>query len=87
MVAKSLDGLSTGLWNGAVMATYIYLIEDNSNKVRALACCYAIVYLLYSTPLRLRGICCSVLRPSCCHLFVHAALNTIALPACNGSLR
>ena len=33
MVAKSLDGLSTGLWNGAVMATYIYLIEDNSNKV------------------------------------------------------
>ena len=38
MVAKSLDGLSTGLWNGAVMATYIYLIEDNSNK----ACAHAL---------------------------------------------
>lgn len=33
MLAKSGDGLSTGLWNGAVMATWLFVVENNSNKV------------------------------------------------------
>ncbi len=53
MVAKSLDGLSTGLWNGAVMATYIYLIEDNSNKAHSRSP-VAIVHLTADVP-RLRA--------------------------------
>lgn len=36
MMAKAGDGLSAGLWNGAVMATFLYLSEKNSNKVRPL---------------------------------------------------
>jgi hypothetical protein len=36
LVVRAADGLSAGIWNGATLAAYIYLIQHNSNKVLVL---------------------------------------------------
>ena len=33
LIVRAADGLSAGIWNGATLAAYIYLIQHNSNKV------------------------------------------------------
>jgi hypothetical protein len=36
LIVRAADGLSAGIWNGATLAAYIYLIQYNSNKVPVL---------------------------------------------------
>lgn len=33
LIVRAADGLSAGIWNGATLAAYIYLIQHHSNKV------------------------------------------------------
>lgn len=40
LIVRAADGLSAGIWNGATLAAYIYLIQHNSNKVPV--CCLVV---------------------------------------------